>query len=115
MVKDEVWEQAWLGRRKPWHAVPGQEILCIGCLEARLGRTLTKSDFANVPVNDPNQKHMSERLRARITTDQAKMTGAGMFDWMAWRMIEKLPPHAREAAWRKWIESEGHPRRKATL
>ena len=35
MVHDRVWEQAWAGRRKPHHSkVPGQEILCIGCLEA---------------------------------------------------------------------------------
>jgi hypothetical protein len=40
MVRDEVWEQAWCGRRKPWHVLPGQEVLCIGCLEKRLGRTL---------------------------------------------------------------------------
>jgi hypothetical protein len=40
MVTDDVWEQAWCGRRKSWHGrVPGQEILCIGCLEARIGRT----------------------------------------------------------------------------
>ena len=36
-----AWEQAWAGRRKSWHgAVPGQEVLCIGCLEKRVGRTL---------------------------------------------------------------------------
>ena len=39
MVKDKVWEQAWAGRRKSWQSkVPGQEILCIGCLEQRIGR-----------------------------------------------------------------------------
>jgi hypothetical protein len=49
MVHDEVWEQAWAGRRKAWHGkVPGQEILCIGCLEARIGRTLTYGDFTTV-------------------------------------------------------------------
>jgi hypothetical protein len=32
-----VWEQAWAGRRKPWHGkVIGQEILCVGCLEKRI-------------------------------------------------------------------------------
>jgi hypothetical protein len=47
MVRDEVWEQAWAGRRKAWHGkLPGQEILCIGCLEARIGRTLKRDDFA---------------------------------------------------------------------
>ena len=39
MVDDEVWEQAWLCRRKSWHGkLPGTEILCIGCLEKRIGR-----------------------------------------------------------------------------
>jgi hypothetical protein len=30
MVRDEIWEAAWAGRRKPWHRIPGQEVLCIG-------------------------------------------------------------------------------------
>ena len=67
MVHDRIWEQAWAGRRKPYHGkVPGQEILCIGCLEARLGRRLTRSDFTNVPINDPGQALMSARLRERL-------------------------------------------------
>jgi hypothetical protein len=41
MVKDKVWAQAWAGRRKPWHRIPGQEVLCIGCLEKRLGPFLS--------------------------------------------------------------------------
>jgi hypothetical protein len=28
MVNDVVWEQAWAGRRKPWHEIDGQQILC---------------------------------------------------------------------------------------
>jgi hypothetical protein len=31
MIRDEIWEAAWAGRRKSWHAVEGQQILCIGC------------------------------------------------------------------------------------
>jgi hypothetical protein len=69
MVNDDVWEQAWCGRRKWWHALPGQEVLCIGCLERRLGRTLVAGDFIpDVPANDPNKRIMSERLRERLTT-----------------------------------------------
>jgi hypothetical protein len=44
MVRNEIWAQAWAGRRKPHHDLPGQEILCIGCLEKRIGRTLVASD-----------------------------------------------------------------------
>jgi hypothetical protein len=62
MVKRDVWEQVWTGRRKAWHGtVPGQGILCIGCLEQRLGRTLTPDDFTFAPTP------MSDRLRDRFT------------------------------------------------
>jgi hypothetical protein len=63
MVADSVWEQAWAGRRKTWHSLPGQEYLCIGCPEQRIGRTLTGADFTDAPVNDPFQDDISERLR----------------------------------------------------
>jgi hypothetical protein len=49
MVHDAVWEQAWVGRRKWWYRhVSGTEILCIGCLENRIGRKLTMADFTAV-------------------------------------------------------------------
>jgi hypothetical protein len=50
MVRDNVWEQAWRGRRKPWQVLPGQQVLCISCLEQRLGRTLMVCDFLSVPA-----------------------------------------------------------------
>jgi hypothetical protein len=34
-LKRDLWEQAWHGRRKPWQHSPGQEVLCIACLEKR--------------------------------------------------------------------------------
>jgi hypothetical protein len=69
IVRDDVWEQAWAGRRKPWHGkIPGQEILCIGCLESRIGRTLVKSDFI-VPVKVRNDGSISDRMYDRLTTD----------------------------------------------
>ena len=67
MVKDKLWEAAWAGRRKPWHALPGQQILCIGCLEKRIGRTLMACDFTECPVNDPSKSNNSQRLRSRLT------------------------------------------------
>jgi hypothetical protein len=66
MVHEHVWEEAWRGRRKPWHAIEGQEILCIGCLERRLGRTLVAADFTDAPVNDPSKSLMSARLHSRL-------------------------------------------------
>jgi hypothetical protein len=37
MVHEDIWEQAWAGRRKRWQKdLHGRlEILCIGCLEER--------------------------------------------------------------------------------
>jgi hypothetical protein len=66
MVKNSIWEQAWRGRRKAWHAVLGQAVLCIGCLEKRLGRTLVASDFTKAEVNDPHKRNISERMRDRL-------------------------------------------------
>lgn len=50
-----------------WHAAnPGRKgMLCIGCLEARLGRRLTPEDFTSAPINSIKEWH-SERLRSRI-------------------------------------------------
>jgi hypothetical protein len=74
MVGNGVWDEAWLGRREPgWRHVPFCEILCIGCLEARLGRTLTAHDFTDAPVNDLNSgKHFSDRLLDRLTRPAQK-------------------------------------------
>jgi hypothetical protein len=80
MVRDEVWEQAWTGRRKWWHSLRGQEILCVGCLEQRLGRTLLRCDFANLPMNNPDDGYKSERLRQRLTTDSGRAALAAMHD-----------------------------------
>jgi len=67
MVKTRVWKQAWAGRLKPWHAMPGQQVLCIGCLENRLGRKLMHADFTRSPINNPTKRFMSERLCDRVT------------------------------------------------
>ena len=56
MVTDEVWQAAWPRQRG---------MLCIGCLENRLGRELTASDFTDAPINRGYFKY-SERLAARL-------------------------------------------------
>jgi hypothetical protein len=72
MVNDDVWEQAWAGRRKSWQGrVPGTEILCIACLEQRLGRTLMACDFIDVEVNSPSKHNISERMRDRLSAVDA--------------------------------------------
>ena len=49
MVRDAVWERAWPGTSQPDYVrtydEPCRYILCIGCLEAQLGRELTRQDF----------------------------------------------------------------------
>lgn len=43
-------------------------MLCVGCLECRLGRTLNASDFTGAHINDMRRCAMSDRLRNRLTT-----------------------------------------------
>ena len=56
MVTAPVWEAAC-----PEH----RGMLCIGCLENRLGRQLTASDFTDAPINRGVFQY-SERLAARL-------------------------------------------------
>lgn len=66
IVHDHVWQQAWPGAE--WLAGESadymcKEILCVGCLERRLGRQLTPDDF---PTGwDYVPTYMSKRLRNR--------------------------------------------------
>lgn len=43
-----------------------QGMLCIGCLEKRLGRELTKEDFVDCYINNPKNGGMSFRLINRL-------------------------------------------------
>jgi hypothetical protein len=76
VVRNEVWKEAWAGRRKPWHALPGQQVLCIGCLEKRLGRTLTTCDFTDAPINDLNSERISDRLLDRLNAGRTPPSSA---------------------------------------
>jgi hypothetical protein len=66
-VEDEVWRAA--------HDGPG--MLCIDCLEKRIGRQLTQSDFKDNPLNYPDGtaysgtgfEHKSARLKDRLARD----------------------------------------------
>lgn len=60
MVHDEVWYKAVTVMDK-------SRMLCIGCLEQRLGRLLTKDDFTDAPVNTIWGLVGSTRLQARLT------------------------------------------------
>lgn len=56
MVRNEVWESCG----------PKYGCLCVGCLEVRLGRTLCRDDFTDVPVNTDQDRCRSERLCDRL-------------------------------------------------
>lgn len=58
MVKNKVW-------RKVHPKDDG--MLCISCLEARLGRVLTHKDFTDAPVNALGGWSQSETLVARLS------------------------------------------------
>jgi hypothetical protein len=55
MVTGDVWKAA--GMRAPtvkrYNETDG-DFLCIGCIEKRLGRTLTAADFTNASINEPS-------------------------------------------------------------
>jgi hypothetical protein len=52
-----------------WMALVGSNkgMLCIGCLEKRLGRKLQLCDFTDCYINDPKKNAMSIRLQERLT------------------------------------------------
>ena len=43
-------------------------MLCVGCLEGRIGRRLEGSDFSTAHINNPKLYPMSDRLRNRINS-----------------------------------------------
>src|SRR5262245_1322803 len=59
MVRNDVWEQASPLNQ---HGV----FLCIGCLEKRIGRTLSRRDFIECPLNTSPDWPRSKRLRDRL-------------------------------------------------
>ena len=67
MVTDEVWNAAW---------PTGRGMLCIGCLEDRLGRQLTSDDFTDAPINQGVFGY-SERLRQRLAGAQGTTGDTG--------------------------------------
>lgn len=65
MVQNELWSEA----------IPEKHgMICIGCIEQRLGRLLTKDDFTDAPLNSMNLVMGSTRLRNRLTQIAASAT-----------------------------------------
>ena len=66
MVHDEIWAESGAPTRTVMDERTCGSYLCIGCLEARLGRQLTAADFPDYPVNQP-RPYNTARLNARLT------------------------------------------------
>jgi hypothetical protein len=56
-IRTALWNEAGMGEAG---------MLCVGCLEDRIGRNLVSSDFTGAHINDPKRNAMSDRLRSRI-------------------------------------------------
>jgi len=59
MVHDHLWAEAGMKPRR----ISG--MLCVGCLEIRLGRELNSNDFIDAPINR-GAVGQSERMLSRI-------------------------------------------------
>jgi hypothetical protein len=55
--------------------VQNEGMLCIGCLETRLGRQLTHEDFTDCPVNLNPAAQRSVRLQMRMMSTKEKVDG----------------------------------------
>jgi hypothetical protein len=67
MVHDEIWYSVIT-------AMDHGHMLCIGCLESRRGKLLTKDDFTGAPVNDLWGQVGSTRLQNRLRKVAASAT-----------------------------------------
>lgn len=67
---DTLWlKEYYMIHKHLWMTVNADDdgMLCIGCVESRLGRALTASDFTDAPVNSLEYGRKSERLISRLT------------------------------------------------
>jgi hypothetical protein len=67
MLRNEIWEGIVRRWQIPIDQYGQAGILCIGCFETLLGRTLTAEDFTACPVNDDYLSRRSPRLQDRLT------------------------------------------------
>lgn len=64
MVRDSVWRSVVPHKMRGPYCDDGGTMLCIGCLEVRLGRRLKRWDFTTAPINSIFTK--SERFKERM-------------------------------------------------
>ena len=73
LLKNSVWETAWpgTGQNSVHDPMPMKHNLCIGCVEKRIGRKLSRADFDmrsqhNRENNPRRQFPMSRRMKNRL-------------------------------------------------
>jgi len=71
MVYSRVWRSALrvdpvISERKRYRKNALSTMLCIGCLEQRLGRELTSADFTDCPLNNGENFYRSKRYQQRL-------------------------------------------------
>lgn len=60
MVHNHLWAASGASR---------DVMLCVGCLEARIGRRLNQRDFTSAPINSVAFFEMSPRLHSRLMAE----------------------------------------------
>lgn len=59
MINNKLWKQITKDTK-------GKGMLCIGCVEQRLGRRLAFEDFTQAPINTIYWNSKSDRLKSRL-------------------------------------------------
>jgi hypothetical protein len=69
VLKKHIWEKVWPGTamKSAHERMPMEHFLCIGCIEDRLGRRLTRADFDMRRKHNKFQPTMSPRFRNRVS------------------------------------------------
>lgn len=97
IVKDEVWAAAGMppGKFDPDDcSIRGGGILCVGCIEKRLGRTLTVADFSPITLGMLADSQNTPRLRSRAGADIFATAHAPLPDHIVERWTEAILTNA---------------------
>lgn len=71
-------DEYYMVEHRLWAEVKGAvDMLCIGCLESRLGRQLNLTDFIDCPLNREIDRVRSPRLIDRLTRPPSSCSKAG--------------------------------------
>jgi hypothetical protein len=94
-VRDDVWAAAGMEKY-------GGFVLCIGCLEKRLGRRLMPRDFLPFPMNYPDDPWHTARLADRIHGTDRVGGGLRYNAEILARAIAHVKGEHHDGAWNKY-------------